>query len=154
MAHRAIRNSLPRRGANKKLGHQNETYEPHERDSGRSSLPLTTIPLFLPRSPVESFEKPLTASAIVRRPSNELRSTNRVARIKSRPPSGIMFAVFRAVKQFLRLLFVFSLEFNRWSKSSKNTAKTAFFGNLRTVIFSSTSRKKVSLSATSIACHI
>src|SRR4029079_15978921 len=125
-------------------------YEPHERDSGRSSLPLTTNPLFLPRSPVESFEKPLTASATVRRMSDKLGSANRVARIKSRPPSGIMFAVFRAVKQFLRLLFVFSPEFNRWSKRPQNTVKTAVSENFPSVLFRSSSRKKLSLLATSI----
>ena len=48
---------------------------------------------------------------------------SRVARIKSRPPSGIMFAVFRAVKQFLTLLTLFSLEIYSLSKTSKNKAK-------------------------------
>jgi hypothetical protein len=124
--------------------------EPHERDSGHSSLPHPAIPFFLPRSPVESFENLISASATVRRMSDKLGSTNWVVRIKSRPPSGIMFAVFRTVKQFLRLLFVFSPEFNRWLKMPKNSAKTGLFGDLTIVLFSYTSRKKVSLIETLI----
>jgi|SRR3954471_9819781 hypothetical protein len=45
-----------------------------------------------------------------------------VASIKSRPPSGIMFAVFRAVKQFLSLLTLFSSEFYSLPKTPKNKA--------------------------------
>jgi len=85
--------------------------------------------------------------------SDKLGSANGVARIKSRPPSGIMFAVFRAVKQFLRLLFVFSPEFNRLSKMPKNMAKTAVSENLFKPLFSCDSRKKLSLLATSIECR-
>ena len=70
---------------------------------------------------------------------------NPVASIKSRPPSGIMFAVFRAVKQFLSLLTLFSLEIYSSSKMPKNKAKLAYSEGSLASQNSFGSRKKVSL---------
>lgn len=117
----------------------------HERDSGRNDLPCSSIPFFLPRKPRREFRKLLTASTTVRRRSDELASTNRVARIKSRPPWGIMLTLFRAVKQFLGLLFDFSPEFNRWSKWPKNTGKIALMNDTLEPPLLYQSRKKLSL---------
>ena len=68
-----------------------------------------------------------------------------VASIKSRPPSGIMFAVFRAVKQFLTLLTLFSLEFYSWSKSPENKANKLHSKGSAVTEKSLRSRRKVSL---------
>ena len=70
---------------------------------------------------------------------------NPVASIKSRPPSGIMFAVFRTVKQFLTLLTLFSLEFYSSSKIPKNKANLVYSGGSLASQNSFGSRKKVSL---------
>ena len=78
---------------------------------GRSNGPLCHS-VVLPRKPRREFRKNLfDASAIpVAEPEGSTTEIV-VASIKSRPPSGIMFAVFRAVKQFPALLTLFSLEF-------------------------------------------
>ena len=70
---------------------------------------------------------------------------NTVASIKSRPPSGIMFAVFGAVKQFLSLLTLFSLEIYSSSKSPKNKAKIVDSEESPASGKAVGSRKKVSL---------
>jgi len=69
---------------------------------------------------------------------------NIVVSIKSRPPSGIMFAVFGAVKQFLTLLTLFSLEIYSWSKIAKNKANIVYSAGFFISDKSSGSRKKVS----------
>jgi hypothetical protein len=91
-------------------------------------MALYVTPSSCPASPAESFEKPHAASAIQVVEPKDPTAENTVASIKSRPPSGIMFAVFRAVKQFLTLLTLFSLEFYSWSKIAKNKANIVYSG--------------------------
>jgi len=55
-----------------------------------------------------------------------------------------MFAVFGAVKQFLTLLTLFSLEIYSWSKIAKNKAKIMHSAEFFISGKSSGSRKKVS----------
>jgi len=55
-----------------------------------------------------------------------------------------MFAVFGAVKQFLTLLTLFSLEIYSWSKIAKNKANIVYSAGFFISDKSSGSRKKVS----------
>jgi hypothetical protein len=70
-----------------------------------------------------------------------------VSEKKSRPPSGIMFAVFGAVKQFLSLLTLFSLDFYSESKRPKNKANMLNLGRSPESQNSFRSRKKISFLA-------
>ena len=110
-------------------------------------MALYVTPSSCPASPAESFEKPLFTRQRMQavEPRRLVRPPeSRVARIKSRPPSGIMFAVFRAVKQFLTLLTLFSLEFYSSLKMPKNKVKTVHSEESPDSGKSFGSRKKVS----------
>jgi hypothetical protein len=107
-------------------------------------MALYVTPSSCPASPAESFEKPLAAFAMSSGRTEEFDHRDTVSRIKSRPPSGIMFAVFRAVKQFLTLLTLFSLEIYSWMKIAKNKANMVHSAGLQVGRKSSGSRKKVS----------
>jgi hypothetical protein len=62
-----------------------------------------------------------------------------------------MFAVFGAVKQFLTLLTLFSLEIYSWSKIAKNKANIVHSEGLLISGRASGSRKKVSFSGKALA---
>ncbi len=86
------------------LTKQKNLFKTRTSDCGGSCRPLPQS-VFLPRSPIESFDK---------RNSNRATDTEVAAHADSTDefislPLGIMFALFGAVKQFLPLLSLFSL---------------------------------------------